>query len=236
MLTGLTLVLYPQDDGRPPSDSDSLNEQLVSDIEYADLGYLWSGSPSQDTRLGFVGVNYQRLQIRFLSVIKNYDNPFEYFIYGKSRSAEHVCDLQGSLVITEVGRLEDNDRSDIIRGYAAGDYVMFEDQSCFSAGVYRGSFVTTFYEDEDGTFHYDNLREDAPGFTNNEFTGVWEQYYSDSIQTANWGDHRIPGSGDLDTGSESFYPAAKYQQYGWKEFLDERKTAMEGADISRWWK
>ncbi len=237
LLSGLTLSSYPQDDDQSgASDSDSINEQLVNDIEYADLGFLWSGSPSQDSRLGFIGDNYRRLQIRFLSVIKNYDNPFEYFLYGKSNTGSHICDFQGSLVITEVGKIDDNDHPDLIRGYASGDYVMFEDQTCFNSGIFRGSFTTTFYVDNQGTFHYDNLYADAPKFTNNEFIGDWEEYYSDTVKTCNWGDHRIPDSAALDTGVDQFYPAYKYQQYGWKEYLEEQKRIKEGGVLEEWWK
>ncbi|HYW97100.1 MAG TPA: hypothetical protein VE870_16025 [Bacteroidales bacterium] len=237
LLSGFTLFSWSQvDDGSAAWGTDSLNEQLVSDMEYADLGFLWFGDLSQDSRLGFTGDNYQRLQIRFVSVIKNYDNPFEYFLYGKSRTANHTCDLQGSLVIAEVGVIEDEEHPDLTRGYASGDYVMFEDQSCFSAGVYRGNFLTRFYIDKNGTFHYDDLDIDNPRFTNNEFTGDWEEYFSDTIRTANWGDRRIPDSGDLDAGEKAFYPAYKYQQYGWKEYLEERKKAEVGEKGEEWWK
>jgi hypothetical protein len=236
LLSVLPLVSFAQNDNSDmPSETDTLNDQLISDIEYADLGFLWSGSRFQDTRLGFIGDNYQRLQIRFLSIIKNYDNPFEYFIYGKSNVKENICEFQGSLVITEVSRIGDDDHPDLLRGYASGDYVLFEDQTCFHSGVFRGSFVTTFYVDNEGTFHYDDLYAGAPAYANNEFTGDFEEYYSDSVLTANWGDHRIPDSAELDTGLDDFYPAYKYQPFGWKQYLEEQKTIKEGGQIRQWW-
>ena len=191
---------------------------------------------SQNSRLGFIGDNYQRLQIRFLSVIKNYDNPFEYFLYGKTKVGDNICQFQGSLVISEVGVIADEDHPDLTRGYAAGDYVMFEDQTCFHSGVFRGSFVTTFYVDEEGTFHYDDLYAGVPAYANNEFTGEFQEYFSDSVMTSNWGDHRIPDSSELDTGVDEFYPAYKYQPLGWKEYLDEQKKIKEGGEVEEWWK
>ncbi len=230
LLSGLALVTYTQD-----TESDSINDQLVSDIEYSDLGFLWQGSPSQDSRLGYIGEHYQRLQIHFLSVIKNYDNPFEYFLYGKSRVKDNICQFQGSLVINEVGVIPDEDHPELLRGYAAGDYVIFEDQVCFHSGVFRGSFVSTFYVDEEGTFHYDDIYENAPAFTNNEFTGDFQEYYSDTILVSNWGDHRIPDSADLDTGLDEFYPAYKYQSFGWKDYLDDQKRVKTGGEPEEWW-
>ncbi len=116
VMSALTLVSFSQDNERATSGSDSLNDQLVSDIEYADLGYLWSGAESQDARLGFVGENYQRLQVHFISVIKNYDNPFEYFLYGKTNTDNHICSFQGSLVITEAGVIPDETHPGLTQG------------------------------------------------------------------------------------------------------------------------
>ncbi len=96
--------------------------------------------------------------------------------------------------------------------------------------------MTTFYVDEEGTFHYDNLDGDTPGYTNNEFAGDWQPYYSDTVLVANWGDHRIPESSALDTGKDSFYPAYKYQQYGWKAYLEEQKKREEGETLPEWWR
>ncbi len=233
---GFTVTAFPQaGENGNQSGSDTATEQLVSDMEYSDVGFLWSGDNSQNSRLGFVGENYRRLQIRFLSVIKNYDNPFEYFLYGKSKTGGNICQFQGSLVMTEVGIIEDGEFPDLTRGYASGDYVLFEDQVCSHSGVYRGSFTTTFYVDKEGTFHYDDIYADAPRFANNEFTGEWQEYYSDTVQVCNWGDHRIPEAEALDAGIDSFYPAYKYQQFGWKDYLDELKKSKEGGEVDKWW-
>ncbi|MGC9344740.1 MAG: hypothetical protein ACP5E3_18680, partial [Bacteroidales bacterium] len=116
---------------------DSTQEFLLTAIENSDIGFLWAGSQSQDNRLGFIGENFQRLQIRFLSVIQNFDNPYEYFMYGKTKVKDNICEFQGSLIIREAGVVEDEDYPDINRAYLAGDYVLFEDQSCLHSGIFR---------------------------------------------------------------------------------------------------
>jgi hypothetical protein len=35
--------------------------------------------------LGFIGENYQRFHIHFISIIQNPLNPYEYFAYGKTK-------------------------------------------------------------------------------------------------------------------------------------------------------
>ncbi|HMU12618.1 MAG TPA: hypothetical protein PKE53_01360, partial [Flavobacteriales bacterium] len=47
--------------------------------------------------LGFIGNDYQRLYIRFISVIQNPTNPYEYLVYGKTMVKETVCSFQGSI-------------------------------------------------------------------------------------------------------------------------------------------
>jgi hypothetical protein len=74
-----------EDTAEVVTEIDSVYEDLLFEFENSDIGFLWGGALSQDNRIGFIGDEFQRFQIRFLSVIQNFDNPYEYFLYGSSR-------------------------------------------------------------------------------------------------------------------------------------------------------
>ncbi len=196
------------------SDSASAYQVLISAFENQDIGYVWAGLQSSENRLGFIGDDFQRLYIHFKSLIQNYDNPFEYFIYGEFTVKEISCEFQG---FSEAGFLEDSSIPGLQRAYLSGNYVFFEKQSCFGSGIFRGEFVSSVYLDENGMVHYDDLYEDKPHFTNNEFFGNFYPYGTEEIMKANWGDKRIPDSGLLDVGKEKFQPSFRYLDKGWGE-------------------
>ena len=54
----------------------------------------------------------------------------------------------------------------------------------------------------------------SANYINNQFTGTWKPYNSNNERTANWGDYRIPQSGDLDIGASEFSPADKHLKFG----------------------
>ncbi len=203
--------------------SDSMNNYIVEQLELNDIGFIWSGKLSEDNRLGFIGPQYQRIKMDFTSVIQNFDNPFEYFVYGNSTVSENTCSFLGSILILEAGYIPDQNYPGFIRAYISGNYVFFEDQSCLHSGVFRGEFISSFYIDGDGTIYYDNLDDEKSDFTNNEFFGVWEDYQGQKSHTCNWGDHRIPFAGELDIGLNEFSPSFKYIDNGWREYLKELK-------------
>jgi hypothetical protein len=49
--------------------------------------------------LGFIGENYQRLHIHFISIIQNPNNNYEYFVYGKTKVNKNICEFQGILKV-----------------------------------------------------------------------------------------------------------------------------------------
>lgn len=214
--------------------ADTFNDYLISYLENNDVGFLWEGSISQDERLGYIGENYQRMEIHFNSIIQNFDNPFEYFVYGKSKVKNNICEFQGTMTIQETGYIPDDDNPEVKSGYIAGDFVFFEDRFCSHSGLFAGDFITFIYIGADSTLYYDDFNTDDPAYSNNLFTSLWYHYDSELIQQCNWGDKRIPGSADLDVGKESFKPSYRFLENGWKEYLDsiENKTPVE---TDNWW-
>ena len=51
--------------------------------------------------LGFIGDDYQRLFIHFISVIQNPTNPYEYLVYGKTMVKENICPFQGTITVRQ---------------------------------------------------------------------------------------------------------------------------------------
>jgi hypothetical protein len=228
LLVCLSLLSYSQ----YPSEKQVISpaEKWIKDIESTDLSFLWAGELSQDNRLGFIGDNFERIRLQFLSVIVNYDNPFEYFVYGKTMVNNVICDFQGSLNITKTGLKNDTIHIDLNRGFISGDFVFFEDPACMHSGVFRGYFVSQIYQDKTGTFYYDDIDNEDDNFTNNEFIGDCFDYKSEGSYICNFGDFRIPESGNLDVGKTEFSPSAQFLKNGWENFSNDQN--MENI----WWK
>ena len=80
-----------------------------SEIQQFDISDLWT-IKILETRndtfvierpepLGYIGNSCQRFYIHFLSVIKNPNKGFEYFVYGKSKVKSNICSFQGFITI-----------------------------------------------------------------------------------------------------------------------------------------
>ncbi|HEY0730798.1 MAG TPA: hypothetical protein VGD33_00150 [Chitinophagaceae bacterium] len=197
-----------------------------------------------DRVFGFIGDNYQRIRIKFISVIRNKENPSQYFVYGKSMVKENVCEFQGTITITKVFNFKVTDIPGIKQGKVVGEYLLFENPSQKHVGQFRGIFSSNWYLDKDGNLKYDDLSDVADGFTNNEFVGTWTSYSGTIIKACNWGDHRIPMSGDLDDGAGEFHPSDQYQANGWLTFQQaygggydtEKIDRARKLELMEWWK
>lgn len=198
--------------------------------------------------LGFIGDNYQRLHIRFISIIKNPLDPYEYFAYGKTKVKENICSFQGTIKITKSGLYKENDLSDIFptykQGYAELKVNLYEDSKQNSTGFFSGKLTTHFIIDNKGVFKYDALMFVADGFSNNQFVGTWTSYKTKSTKKCNWGDYRIPESGNLDSGAGEFIADDKYVKNGWENHKLAWSTYPETPEVKKarqkedeqWWK
>ncbi|WP_174293631.1 hypothetical protein [Nafulsella turpanensis] len=206
----------------------------MEEIQKLDLSTFWSGNESE-RRFGFIGSNYRRLHIKFISVIKNPVQPNEYFVYGKSKAADNICSFQGIIKIKESHYLKTLENPEGNTGVLAGEYTFYEDSKTKHSGTFQGKFVTYWYKDKEGHIRYNNLWDVSAMYNNNQFVGTWTGYDKENRMTANWGDSRIPQSGDLDVGSSEFGPNEKYHPYGWKLFADVMAGKMEW-EPETWWK
>ncbi len=212
----------------------------------------------QDAVIGYIGDNYQRIFIRLISIIKDHSSSNEYFVYGKSKVKNNVCDFQGKLIIKEVREFNKTEREILYkealkhgdieaasslgkaRGFILAEYLFFEDPEQKGSGLFKGVERSYFYIDEKDELFFDDIDlGSSDKYCNNQFVGVWQSYNSGLQKTCNWGAYRITDSGDLDVGAGEFSPNTKYLEKGWSNyyrayFKGEREARIkEGFD---WWK
>ena len=168
--------------------------------------------------LGFICDNYQRLHIHFISIIQNPLDPYEYFAYGKTKVKENISSFQGTMKVTKSKLYKESDVPIYKQGYAELKVNLYEDSKQNSTGFFSGKLTANFMIDKKGVLKYDALILGADGFCNNQFVGTWTSYKTKSTKKANWGDSRIPESGDLDDGVAEFYVNDKYVKNGWENY------------------
>lgn len=207
---------------------ESKTSDFLSGIQQYNISDLWTLDKFQaedDTvyidrqePLGYIGDNYQRLFIHFISVIQNPKNKLEYFVYGKTCVKNNICSFQGFITINDARTYNEGDLPPLKQGYVKGDYNFFEDSKQKGTGIFKGNFQTNFYIDQRGKIKYDALMFVADGFENNQFEGIWTSYKIENSKKCNWGDYRIPDSRGFDNGTGEFSPWEKYEEFGWKNY------------------
>ncbi|MCR8559864.1 hypothetical protein KXD93_19595 [Mucilaginibacter sp. BJC16-A38] len=196
---------------------------------------------------GFIGNTYERIRIKFISVTKSNVLADTYYVYGKSMVKTNIEEFRGSVTISNIRKrkvtsngVDDMYKNTGIKGQfvIVGDYSFSEDKKQRHSGKFKGVFISKFYVDKDGNAKYDDIDSASDSFTNNQFIGEWRSYNERLIQRCNWGDFRIPNSGDLDIGAGDFSPNAKYLKNGWQGLATEmaaNKDAKKPGEI-QWWK
>lgn len=186
----------------------------------------------QSWTLGFIEDNYQRLFVHFSSIRKDARDTLLYYVSGKTSVKANICDFDGKMVLTAIRRISDpnvceNSVHPKTQGVTLFEFSFREKRHQESSGVFEGNAATCWYLDSLGRLRYDDLRDCSDGFINNAFVGSWRSYGSNVVRVCNWGDLRIPNSGDLDIGAGEFYPSGAYRANGWAGF---------DSDTTKWWK
>ncbi len=226
------------------------NRDFTEEIKKYDISNLWTLDKFQienDTEtverpepLGYIGNNFQRFQIHFISVIKNADNKLQYFVYGKTKVKENICRFQGTITIIKAELYKDEEFPTLWQGVVRGEYVFYENPHHAGSGVLRGKFQTDFYINEKGEIKYNGLMAIADGFSNNQFEGTWTSYKTGVSKKCNWGDFRIPDSQKLDIGAGEFAPADEYLKNGWQNYIQawgDNPEAIKARkkENEKWW-
>jgi hypothetical protein len=197
--------------------------------------------------LGYIGENFQRLFIHFSEVKKESDR--KYHVRGKSMVKNNICNFEGHFTIKLAREFEipyidgayyTIDPRTITQGVLIGIYELFEDSTQNHSGKFNGNFIISFLITETGRLEYNITAFFSDNYINNQFKGTWKPYNSNNLKTANWGDWRIPESGDLDIGAGEFSPSSKYLKFGWQSYSDAffssepNEKAVEQEKL-KWW-
>lgn len=222
-------------------------DKLSQYIHY-DFSPLWL-TTANEAVMGFIGPGYQRLRLKILTAQRDKADPTRYQVTGKSQVLGYVSAFSGVLVVRQVRelrvlatRIDETVSPARHEGILLADYELREDASQPKSGVFRGVLETDWYLDKQGKLLYDDIRTTGDGFCNNQFVGTWTSYTTKKTLRCNWGDYRIPNSGDLDRGAGEFSPSPKYYANGWDYFsalYGNNEAARARAEVKEkqvWWK
>lgn len=207
-----------------------------------DAGYQWDDFPEP---LGFIGSNYQRFYIHYISIVRDAKNPYRYLVQGKTRVRNNICHFTGTITVTQARLFNDTYQGTLIyhHGYLVCQVDLQEDRVQKGSGIIKGRMTTDWYLNRQNKPAYYNL-EASDGFSNNQCVATWTSYAGGPAKPCHWGDFRIPESGSLDTGAGEMYVNNKYLNNGWQTFT-KAKLAEQGnaagkkaqAEEKRpWWK
>lgn len=248
-----TVSLYAQTDARVEQwEKDILNDENLSKKESKNslikynFAPLWTRTENRSV-LGFIGDNYQRIRVKIISAVKDKKNPDTYVIFGKSLVKDNLCAFAGTMKIDKARIYEQmhwgvddeyKNRKIKMQGILLGAY-RFSEKGCDSSGTFEGRFLTAWYLDQNGRINYDDIEIESDGYSNNQFAGIWKSKKGRVTKICNWGDYRIPLSGDLDLGAGEFSPDEKYLKFGWQNYRDaylgnSQKARTEEERL--WWK
>lgn len=250
MLSRLSIILFWLCCAGSLAQARSFNQQktdslLHENLSAYDLHALYNYTPDMFV-LGYIGKDYERFRIHFLSFKKDSTQPNRYLISGKDKVKENVCAFSGYLQIDSV-------KPRALSAFAAhdtayptvpfriyGHYEFKEDVNNAHAGILSGNCYIDAYFDLLYQVQYDERVLATDMFCNNQFSGMWNAYDGKSNVVCNWGDYRIPNAGKLDIGVGEFKPDDKYNANGWgdyvREFKDEEALEKYKNDPKLiWW-
>jgi hypothetical protein len=214
-----------------------------------DFSCLFTHTDNSDV-YGFIGDNYQRIRIKFVKVTKDTLSLDSYHIYGKSMVKNNIDEFTGIIKISNIRKLKSNSygvddeyKNKGIKGefIIIGEYSFEEREKQNHSGAFIGVFKSDFYLNKNDKVYYDDIELNADGYINNQFVGQWIGYKNNLIKRCNWGDFRVPNSGDLDIGAGEFSPNAKYLKYGWQNLRDlfapnPKNENPKRKEKVKWWK
>jgi hypothetical protein len=103
------------------------------------------------------------------------------------------------------------------QGIIIGQYRFSENPEQNHVGIFDGIMTMWWYVDKDGNMNYYDLTKHSDRYKNNQYVGTWTEYGKSNTRPCNWGERRIPFSGDLDIGAGEFSVNPKYEDKGWKK-------------------
>ena len=223
----------------------------INELLKYDFSKLWLETDN-NLVYGILGDEYQRIQIKLISISKNINNQNEYFVYGKSNVKENICEFVGKITILKIqesirehfGVDDEFKNSDMkTQGLLTAKYEFFENKLQSHSGYFTGNLETKWFLDKDDKIQYDNINSHSDGYFNNAFVGSWKMYNSKIEKKCHWGDYRVPSVDcSFDIGVGEFNVAEKYWKKGWLDIALKNRTpnlnvieTTKAETTKNWW-
>ncbi len=221
-----------------------LNNVWMADSITDELEDATSITYKRSEPLGVIGEKHQRFYIHFSSAIRQADNPYEYFVSGKTKTGDRTCDFLGYVSVREAKLLKLGEDADHKQGYVVCEVRLYENDKQPNTGIIAGVLESHFTIDKNDKFEYKTLTG-IDGFNNNLFTGTWTSYQNQKMtKNCSWGDYKNPKTGKALMDERLFGPESKYKENGWDNYYKawsgnssdpETQQAME-KENEEWWK
>lgn len=222
---------------------DLLRESVISKQSHFNhfLKYDFSGlwMQHQESMLGFTGKNYQRFQIRFTRISKDKSSNYKYIVYGKIKVNGKVTPFSGIIRLKNVYGMTPDEKKERLDAYKEFKSKGKEFDE-LAEGLKEERFILTseyifktldhttikgrccsFFYLEKNKILYDDFDKNSDYYSNNLFAGILINPKTKATTVCNFGNYRIPYSGDLDGGAGEFSPDKKYKKNGWDEYIRE---------------
>jgi len=192
--------------------------------------------------IGFIGSNYERFYIHYISVLRDEANPYCYIVKGKTKVKDNICSFTGMITVVNAKLLKQSDDPRYKQGELTCKVDFREDSTQSGSGRIQGTLTTNFYLDKKHTIHYDTIDAVGDGYANNQCEAIWTSYKTHQRKVCNWGDFRMPNCGDLDQGAGDVSINEKYLHNGWDNFVkvyrgNKKESQKALAEENRkWWK
>jgi hypothetical protein len=164
--------------------SDSKDENIDTPVfqKEFDFSPLWLDNRVE--YLGYIGDNYQRLHIFIETVGKISET--QYQISGSSRVKSNECNFKGTITQQTIREFTEEEfeygvdecmKGKFLRqGIIVADFLLEEDQNQKGSETFQGTLQTKWYVDLNNELKYDDIRDYADNYANNQFWGTWTSY------------------------------------------------------------
>jgi len=216
--------IYMLENPKYPRFSELKPENFLS--KYVEYDFSKLLNPKSEI-LGFIGSEYRRIKVSFNSIRKSKTTPNLYFVTGETTVNKNTCDFEGTIIIEQVREFENMhygvdemyiDAGMKAQGLIISRYLLSENPQQKHVGIFDGIMTLWWYLDKNNEIQYDDLNTQSDSYKNNQYIGNWTEYGKSNGRLCNWGESRIPFSGDLDIGAGEFFVNPDYRKNGWEDY------------------
>jgi hypothetical protein len=218
-----------------------LKNAILQFIGY-DFSSIWL-TGDINSRNGVLGQNYQRIQIHISKITRSLTDSAVYLAEGKSKVNNNICNFKGEIKPIRLFFYECDIPPDSTSKCAdlKAAYTFYEDSTEKHSGMFTGIVGSSVFVDSiKKTISLDETFEDADGYFNNTFVGIWTSYKTKQSKKCIWGDYRLPFTRGFDCGDGGMMVCSEYVKNGWQTFNDGSEFTEVDNDKwerkDKWWK